>query len=208
VKREGGTDGGGNGGGIGFDQPPGLHPPHSWGYSRRATFRQASPSVMLRFSTSHAMREPQRNWGCLPHSVSENTAGREGVEDGLGARADAACGRGVRGHRRRRCRAGREVELTPFGGLGRAASRRGVQALPRHRAEATETRLHNRRAGASLRRRGQWLGARDCGCYRGGRHPALRTWQRLSSEGQHSPSLSSTPEGGSRSHLNSLDETS
>ena len=72
---EGGADGGGNGGGIGFDQPPGLHPPHSWGYSRRATFRQASPSVMLRFSTSHAMRKPQRNWGCLPHSVSENTAG-------------------------------------------------------------------------------------------------------------------------------------
>ena len=30
---------------------------------------------MLRFSTSHAMRKPQRNWGCLPHSVSENTAG-------------------------------------------------------------------------------------------------------------------------------------
>ena len=36
----------------------------------------------------------------------------------------------------------REVEPTAFGGLSRAANRRGVQALPRHRAEATETRLY------------------------------------------------------------------
>ena len=55
--------------------PGGLHPPHSTGYSRRATFRHASASDKPELVCSHSMRSPHLNGGWLPHNVSEWAAG-------------------------------------------------------------------------------------------------------------------------------------